>query len=132
MTGIFEITIKGKKERLKFNNYSTMELENYLMPKGKISLDKDELSLIIADRWEENKLLLTKNLIWAGLVGHYYIHQDACPYTKLEIGEYVADAPYDELFPILEVWLKANQDPTDSEEEAEEAEETEKKKKQTS
>ena len=116
MNGIIEITIQGKKERLKFNNYATTELESYLIPKDKIALGEDELSLVIAEKWEANKMLLMKNLVYSGLVGQYYLFQDTCPYTKEEVAEYVGNAPYDELMPIFQAFFKANSDPNPEEE----------------
>lgn len=128
MHGIAEITIKGKKEQLKFNNFSTAELEKYFIPQGGGDLTQFDLNVAIAERWEQNPMLLMKNLVWAGLVGHYYVKQDFCPYTKEEIAEFVANGSKEELLPIFQIWFKANTDPEPEPEPEEEPAETEKKK----
>lgn len=109
MNGIIEITLKGEKVRLKFNNYAREELAKYFVPKDKIGLSQAELQEEIVNKWNDNKLLLMKNIVYAGIVGQAYIHDNTTPYTMDEIGEYIADAPYEEIFPIWETFLKSSE-----------------------
>ena len=109
MNGIIEITLKGEKVRLKFNNYAREELAKYFVPKDKIGLSQSELQEEIVNKWNDNKLLLMKNIVYAGIVGQAYIHDNTTPYTMDEIGEYIADAPYEEIFPIWETFLKSSE-----------------------
>lgn len=132
MNGIIEITINGQKERLKFNNYAREELANYFIPEGEVSISQDKLNEAIVKKWNQNKVHLISVLVYAGHVGQAYLHDDTCKYSKADIKEYVADAPYDELMPIWLKFLEASGANLESETQEEESEPVKKKKKATS
>lgn len=104
--GIVYVTLQGKKERLWFNNFATEELRRYFTPEGKVISDYDFMK-IIAEKWEENKYLFFKNIVYAGIVGDSYVKDDGPRYTKEEVGEMIATAGYEELIEVWNVFLRA-------------------------
>ena len=96
MNGILEITFKGKKERLRLNNYAREVLRRYFAG-DKPYLTNGELMQAIIDKWKESEHLLLKKLVYAGIVGDSLVNNDTVRISEQEIGEYVGEAPPDEL-----------------------------------
>lgn len=120
MNGILSIELNGKTYRCRFNNFSNSVLEKYFMPEGKIALSGDELNAIIIKKWEENSVLLIRNLVYAGIVGDSLIENDEPALTKKEVGEFIANAHPDELFAIWQEFLDSTGSNLEADKEAEE------------
>ena len=101
MNGILEITLNGKKERLRFNNYARNELRRFFVPEDKGYLTEGELMKAIIEKWKENEHLLLKMLVYAGIVGDSLVNGFTSRVRQEDIGEYIGEAPAEEL---LEVW----------------------------
>lgn len=122
MTGLHEIELNGKSERIRFNQYSKAELCKVFMPEGRVFLSQPELLEIIMNRQKENSASLLKEIVYAGIVGDSLINNDTPRLTKSEVGEYIGEASDEDLFAIWRIFLEAqgfNLTPEKEEESAE-------------
>lgn len=122
---ILEITLNGKKERLRFNNYARNELRRFFVPDDKPYLTEGELMKAIIDQWHENEHLLLKHLVYAGIVGDSLVYGSKSRVSLEEIGEYMGEAPPEEIIPIWKAFLDAQGFDLEQEEKEEETEEDE-------
>lgn len=101
MNGIIEVTIKGKKRALVFNNYARVEIAKVL--------DTDPLRILdsIQELNNRNHLLLLKTLVYAGHCGDCYRRKDTTDLSKEEVGEWIGEADDNALHSVFATFLEA-------------------------
>ena len=126
MTGIYYITLNGKRERLHFNQYANAELANFLIPEERLTdIPEIEVMRAIIEKSKKNLPALIKMIIYAGIVGDSLVTRFEPRLTQEEIGQYVAEAKDEELRKIWKDFIKVQ---TTNPEKEEENEDSEKKK----
>lgn len=106
MNGILEITLNGRKERLRINNFARDVLRPYFAG-DKPYLSNGELMQAIIKRHKESETLLLKKIVYAGIVGDSFIDNDVPRLTEKEVGEFIGQAQPEELLRIWREFLSA-------------------------
>lgn len=106
MTGILDINLGGKIHRLRFNNFSRMEIAKRLV-KGDGLPHPESFIKAVDEMASDNHLLLMKIIIYAGICGESYIKSDKPALTIEEIGEIVATEDAETLFKAWRAFLDA-------------------------
>lgn len=105
MHGRLRIKLNGLDVALWFNNFSRLEIaKNMLPPKDGFKAKPQEIELIeaIEKMANENHLLLMREIIWSGVIGHAYGTDTTNEFTRLKISELIAESDQGAL---TEIWL---------------------------
>ena len=123
MTGIEHITLNGKEERLRFNQYARAELAKFLIPEGEAAVTQLEVTRVIIKEANKNLPALLKRIVYAGILGDSLVYGNEPRLSQEQVGEFIGDASDEELYRIWKAFL----DVQSVEPEKEEGEEQKKK-----
>ena len=104
MNGRIQLKIGDKTIQLWFNNFSKIELgKSLLTTVNGYPAKPNEIEFLqaIQKKATENHLVLLRDVVFAGVIGHAYGTDNLIQYTKLQIAEIIATAKEDDLY---EVW----------------------------
>ena len=104
MNGRIQLKIGDKTIQLWFNNFSKIELgKSLLTTVNGYPAKPNEIEFLkaIQKKATENHLVLLRDVVFAGVIGHAYGTDNLIQYTKPQIAEIIATAKEDDLY---EVW----------------------------
>lgn len=104
MNGRIQLKIGDETIQLWFNNFSKVELgKSLLTTVNGYPAKPNEIEFLqaIQKKATENHLVLLRDVVFAGVIGHAYGTDNLIQYTKPQIAEIIATANQDDLY---EVW----------------------------
>lgn len=110
MHGKLSIKITGKDIPLWFNNYSKIELGKAIIKSKNGYPAKPEESVIIQaidELANSNHILLMKEVIWSGILGHAYAVDETPLITRKELSADLAIMSNDQLYQIWVAFLES-------------------------
>ena len=102
MNGILTITLNGKPERVRFNQYANAELAKHLIPQNLQSdIPHVEVMRAVVEKAQDNLPALIKLVVYAGILGDSLVYGSEPRLTMEQVGEYIGEASDEE---ILRIW----------------------------
>jgi len=105
MSTRLRINIGGKEIPVWFNNFSKVEIaKNLLKSNGNFPAKPQEIELILAieKMSNESHLLLMREILWAGIIGHCNGNDEINEFSRKGISILIAEALNDDL---ISVWM---------------------------
>lgn len=93
-----------------FNNFAKIELAKLLLPKEGVFFPKpEEIELLdaIFERANENHLLLVRDIIWSGILGHCFVFPKDEHVSYEELSELIATSPTNDVEGAWVVFMEA-------------------------
>lgn len=104
MTGIIKLSIGGKEQVLRFNNFSAIELAKIIYKGEQANFETEDLLNRIMKLNEKNHFLLVKTLIYAGIIGNDYVVGFEESVTVEQVGEWIAEISEEDIYSVWQTF----------------------------